>query len=75
MTTTLHTQLTKAGIELSNDDGTVHYIIGYQFDPRLWQVSRPDGEQVGPAWITREAAEFYALALHVDAKEDERLAA
>jgi len=74
MTISLDTQLTKEGIILSNPEtnGIVSKII-YQHNPSpdyggLWQVVDPTGALLGPAWVKREAAEFYALARFAETK-------
>ncbi len=79
MTTTLNTNMTRDGVELSDGDGTVIFVLVYDHDytyldePWRWFVTRADGEGITRrGWATQEAAGFYALALHAHAIEINR---
>lgn len=79
MTTTLNTEIKPHGVELSDDDGTVVFVLVYDRDytyldePWRWFVARTDGEGITRrGWATQEAAGFYALALHAHAIEINR---
>lgn len=74
MTTTLKTLNTKDGIELSDDEGKVIFLVVYE--KNFWcvrlkgyyskQQTVPLGFVHSNAWFTLEAAEFYALALYAN---------
>lgn len=69
--TSLNTKTGKSGIELSDDKGIVRYIIIQRRGPAGWQVTRGHtGEHISSGWLTREAAEFYALAIYANAIAD-----
>lgn len=67
--TTLNTQRTDAGVELTDDDGRRQGLIAYEGDTiRAWHVIA-EGADPGRRWLTLEAAQFYALALYADRKK------
>ena len=72
--TSLNTERRGDGVHLTDNHGALIHIITYQSDDNgLWQVTQPDGEQIGKCWRSLEAAEFYALAVYADKLREDRM--
>ena len=70
MAASLTTDCRDDGVHCTTDDGETLYVITYQMTPGgSWHVTTPSsGEPLGRAWLTLEAAEFYALALYAESR-------
>ncbi len=67
--TSLNTELTRDGIKLTDTTGAHQGMIGYiNSQDKPWHVVAT-GADPGLSWSTREAAEFYALAVYAERTE------